>query len=121
MASSRKGEVDSDSLFRGFRWIPWLISDPSGAAVGCCWTESTVRICADLGCRGNTSSHLEALEQERQVDLRIDRERPEQPIDPSMSRAANFLVELVLGLVLGTQLGGGGNDVLEHQSHDRGD
>ncbi len=24
---SRKGEVDSDSLFRVFRWIPWLISD----------------------------------------------------------------------------------------------
>ena len=50
---TRKGEVDSDSLFRGFRWIPWLISDPSGAAIGCCWTESAVRICADLGCRGN--------------------------------------------------------------------
>ncbi len=28
----RKGEVDSDSLFRVFRCIPWLISDPSGAA-----------------------------------------------------------------------------------------
>ena len=25
---TRKGEVDSDALFRGFRWIPWLISDP---------------------------------------------------------------------------------------------
>ena len=25
---TRKGEVDSDSLFRVFRWIPWLISDP---------------------------------------------------------------------------------------------
>src|SRR5271157_2623070 len=50
---TRKGEVDSDSLFRVFRWIPWLISDPSGAAIGCCWTESAVRICADLGCRGN--------------------------------------------------------------------
>src|SRR5208337_4766044 len=37
---TRKGEVDSDSLFRVFRWIPWLISDPSGAAIGCCWTES---------------------------------------------------------------------------------
>ena len=24
---TRNGEVDSDSLFRGFRWIPWLISD----------------------------------------------------------------------------------------------
>ena len=24
---TRKGEVDSNSLFRGFRWIPWLISD----------------------------------------------------------------------------------------------
>ena len=24
---TRKGEVDSDSLFRVFRWIPWLISD----------------------------------------------------------------------------------------------
>ena len=51
---TRKGEVDSDSLFRVFRWIPWLISDPSGAAIGCCWTESAVRICADLGCPGNT-------------------------------------------------------------------
>ena len=50
---TRKGEVDSDSLFRVFRWIPWLIPDPSGAAIGCCWTESAVRICADLGCRGN--------------------------------------------------------------------
>src|SRR5208337_2436362 len=30
-----KGEVDSDSLFRVFRWIPWLIADPSGAAIGC--------------------------------------------------------------------------------------
>ncbi len=30
----RKGEVDSDSLFRVFRCIPWLISDPSGAAIG---------------------------------------------------------------------------------------
>ena len=40
---TRKGEVDSDSLFRVFRWIPWLISDPSGAAIGCCWTESAVR------------------------------------------------------------------------------
>src|SRR5208337_3442195 len=50
---TRKGEVDSDSLFRVFRWIPWLISDSSGAAIGCCWTESAVRICADLGCRGN--------------------------------------------------------------------
>ena len=49
----RKGEVDSDSLFRVFRWIPWLISDSSGAAIGCCWTESAVRICPDLGCRGN--------------------------------------------------------------------
>ena len=29
-----KGEVDSDSLIRVFRWIPWLISDPSGAAIG---------------------------------------------------------------------------------------
>jgi hypothetical protein len=28
MASSRKGEVDSDFLFRVFRWIPRLISDP---------------------------------------------------------------------------------------------
>ncbi len=36
---TRKEEVDSDSLFRGFRWIPWLISDPSGAAIGCCWTD----------------------------------------------------------------------------------
>jgi hypothetical protein len=52
---TRKGEVDSDSLFRVFRWIPWSISDPSGAAIGCCWTESAVRICADLGCRGNTA------------------------------------------------------------------
>src|SRR5271166_4321587 len=50
-----KGEVDSGSLFRAIRWIPWLISDPSGAAIGCCWTESAVRICADLGCRGNTT------------------------------------------------------------------
>src|SRR5208283_4035625 len=50
---TRKGEVDSDSLFRVFRWIPWLLSDPSGAAIGFCWTESAVRICADLGCRGN--------------------------------------------------------------------
>ena len=33
---TRKGEVDSDFLFRVFRWIPWLISDPSGAAIGCC-------------------------------------------------------------------------------------
>src|SRR5208337_2994375 len=49
---TRKGEVDSGSLFRAFRWIPWLISDFSGAAIGCCWTESAVRICADLGCRG---------------------------------------------------------------------
>src|SRR5271157_3864110 len=48
-----EGEVDSDSLFRIFRWIPWLLSDPLGAAIGCCWTESAVRICADLGCRGN--------------------------------------------------------------------
>jgi len=32
----RKGEVDSDSLFRVFRWIPWLISDSPGAAIGCC-------------------------------------------------------------------------------------
>src|SRR5208337_835566 len=40
---TRKGEVDSDALFRVFRWIPWLISDPPGAAIGCCWTESTVR------------------------------------------------------------------------------
>ncbi len=39
---TRKGEVDSDSLFRVFRWIPWLISDPSGAAIGCCWTETAV-------------------------------------------------------------------------------
>jgi hypothetical protein len=50
---TRKGEVDSDSLFRVFQWIPWLISDPPGAAIGCCWTESAVRICADLGCLGN--------------------------------------------------------------------
>src|SRR5271165_4472981 len=55
---TRKGEVDSDSLFRVFRWIPWLISDPSGAAIGCCWTESAVRICADLGCRGNNRQPL---------------------------------------------------------------
>ena len=53
---TRKGEVDSDSLSRVFRWIPWLISDPPGAAIGCCWTESAVRICADLGCRGNRVS-----------------------------------------------------------------
>ena len=53
---TRKGEVDLDSLFRVFRWIPWLISDPSGAAIGCCWTESAVRICAHLGCRGNSKS-----------------------------------------------------------------
>src|SRR5271166_3170942 len=46
----------SDPLFRVFRWIPWLISDPPGAAIGCCWTESAVRICADLGCRGNRVS-----------------------------------------------------------------
>src|SRR5271166_2363248 len=39
---TRKGEVDSDSLSRVFRWIPWLISDPPGAAIGCCWTESAV-------------------------------------------------------------------------------
>jgi len=51
---TRKGEVDSDSLFRGFRWIPWLISYPPGAAVGGYWTESAVRICAKLGCRGNS-------------------------------------------------------------------
>src|SRR5208337_4300873 len=48
-------EISEESpLFRVFRWIPWLISDPSGAATGCCWTESAVRICADLGCRANT-------------------------------------------------------------------
>jgi len=52
-----KGEVDSGSLFRAFRWIPWLTSDPSGAAIGGCWTESAVRICADLGCRGNISEN----------------------------------------------------------------
>ena len=52
---ARKGEVDSASLFRVFRWIPWLISDPPGAAIDCCWTESAVRVCADLGCRGNTA------------------------------------------------------------------
>ena len=40
---TRKGEVDSDSLFRVFRWIPWLISDPSGAAIGCCWTDRRSR------------------------------------------------------------------------------
>ncbi len=58
---TRKGEVASDSLFCVFRWIPWLISDPSGAAIGCCWTESAVKICTDLGCRGNTpdSAHPE--------------------------------------------------------------
>ncbi len=50
---TQKGGVDSDSLFRGFRWIPWLISDPPGAAIGGCWTESAVRICAELGCRCN--------------------------------------------------------------------
>ena len=55
---TRKGEIDSDSLFRVFRWIPWLISDPSGAAIGCCWTESAVRICADLGCRDNNRQPL---------------------------------------------------------------
>src|SRR5208337_4633123 len=55
---TRKREVDSVSLFRVFRWIPWLLSDPSGAAIGCCWTESTVRICADLGCRGNTGRSM---------------------------------------------------------------
>src|SRR5208283_2607191 len=43
-----KGMLITDSLFRAFRWIPWLISDPPGAAIGCCWTESAVRICADL-------------------------------------------------------------------------
>src|SRR5271166_1311223 len=48
-----KGKVDSGSLFRAFRWIPWLIFDFSGAAIGCCWTESAVRICADLGCLGS--------------------------------------------------------------------
>ena len=52
---TRKSRADPNSLFRVFRWIPWLISDSSGAAVGCCWTESAVRICADLGCRGNRS------------------------------------------------------------------
>ena len=26
---TRKGKVDSDSLFRVFRWVPWLISDSS--------------------------------------------------------------------------------------------
>ncbi len=52
---TRKGKVDSASLFRVFRWIPWLISDPPEAAIGSCWTESAVRICADLGCRGNRS------------------------------------------------------------------
>ena len=45
---TRKGEVDSDSLFLVFRWIPWLISDPSGAAIGCCWT-------APASCRENSS------------------------------------------------------------------
>jgi len=45
---TRKGEVDSGSLFRVFRWIPWLISDPSGAAIGCCWT-------APASCRENSS------------------------------------------------------------------
>ena len=35
---TRKGEVDSVSLFRVFRWIPWLISDPPGPrAVGIRW------------------------------------------------------------------------------------
>ena len=37
-----------------FRWIPWLIYDSSGAAIGCCWTESAVRgLCGCLGRRGN--------------------------------------------------------------------
>ena len=53
-----KGKLIRDSLFRVFRWIPWLISDPSGAAIGCCWTESAVRICADLGCRDNNRQPL---------------------------------------------------------------
>ena len=44
---------EESPLFRVFQWIPWLLSDPSGAAIGCCWTESAVGICADLGCRGN--------------------------------------------------------------------
>jgi hypothetical protein len=53
---TRKGKVDSNSIFRVFQWIPWLISDPSGAAIGCCWTESAVRICADLVCLANIAS-----------------------------------------------------------------
>ena len=65
-ARTRKGEVDSDSLFRVFWWIPWLISDPPGAAIGCCWTESAVRICADLGCRGNISRAVAATRSPRQ-------------------------------------------------------
>src|SRR5271166_4024343 len=57
---TRKGEVDSDSLFRVFRWIPWLIADSPGAAIGCCWTESAVRIRANLGCRGNKCHQMSA-------------------------------------------------------------
>src|SRR5271165_5227599 len=42
---TRKGEDDSDSLFRVFRWIPWLISDPcsSGDTIPNCLVASPPR------------------------------------------------------------------------------
>ena len=33
----------------------------SGAAIGCCWTESAVRICADLGYRGKLLVEIEGM------------------------------------------------------------
>ena len=53
-----KGKLIRVLFFRVSQWIPWLISDPSRAAIGCCWTESAVRICADLGCRVNRRSTM---------------------------------------------------------------
>src|SRR5271157_6412559 len=68
--NTRKRESESISLCRVFRWIPWLISDPPVAAIGCCWTESAVRFVRILVAGVITSWGGPAVElEERPVGL----------------------------------------------------
>src|SRR5208283_278832 len=69
-----------------FRWIPWLISDPSGAAIGCFWTGSAVRICADLGCRGNVAWVRHLFHSRSRVAWAFNESIEELPSGPTLAK-----------------------------------
>jgi hypothetical protein len=60
------------------------------------------------------------IEQERQINLRVNGERVEQVVGPGVRLRSHLLIQMVFGLVGRSRLGSRGLDVVEHQGYHRG-